>query len=87
MACPLEILFISFKNKFVNVSKQLSGKLMLAKRIDNVHKDKTEEKKLEKKEKEFKIIKEKTKKVEEKLRKGGKLTTEDIIAMQGEKDE
>lgn len=79
-------MFISFKNSFVDVSKQLSSKLHLAKtekqKIEVIKKGKEERKK----EKDNKFIEEKQKKVEEKLKKGGKLTTEDLIAMQDKDD-
>ncbi len=79
-------MFISLKNSFVDVSKQLSVKLHLAKK----EKDKVEENKQDKKKKkeeiESKIVEEKKKKVEEKLKRGEKLTTEDLIVMQGDKD-
>ena len=79
-------MFISFKNSFIDVSKQLSSKLSLFRREKEKIEEniKLNEEKIE--EKKNRVVEEKRKKVEEKLKKGEKLTTEDLIAMQ-DKDE
>lgn len=78
--------FISFKNSFIDVSRQLSAKLSLAKKEKNEVDDKIKTHKEQKVEKQNLLVEEKQKKVEEKLKKGEKLTTDDLIVMQGGKD-
>lgn len=76
-------MFISFKNKFADVSRQLKDKLFLAKTVDTNIKKVVKE---DKKKKVDKYIEEKAEKAEEKLKKGKKLTNEDILAMQGKEE-
>ncbi len=80
-------MFIALKNNFFNVSKQLQQKLSMAKRTKEENRQKTKEEEREKKEVEEKLLEEKTKRVEEKIKRGEKLTTEDLLALQGKKDE
>ena len=80
-------MFISLKNSFLEVSKQLSVKLHLAKKEKEKVVETKQIKRKSKEEIENKIVEEKQKKVEEKLKKGGKLTTEDLIVMQGNKED
>ncbi len=83
--------FIEFKNKFNAKHKEFKN---LSKKLGKgVKKFKKPQKKkfvvdnrAKIKEKEEKIIAQKVEKVEEKLKKKQKLTTEDIIALQGKKD-
>lgn len=83
-------MFISFKKKFVELSTQLRNKLMQAKDISkNSGREKEQRKEFHdfrRRRKEEKIIEEKVRKVEEKIKKGEKLTTEDLITMQGKKE-
>lgn len=68
-------MFISLKNSFFNVSRQLQQKLNLVKKT---HDETINKEKLIK----DKIIEEKTKDVEKKIKKGEKLTTEDLLVLQ-----
>src|SRR3989344_4473086 len=76
-------MFIGFKKKFVEISGQLKNKLMQARKVseETHHKRKEgrEIQEISKKRREDRIIDEKVKKVEEKIKKGEKLTTEDLI--------
>ena len=80
-------MFISFKNSFLEVSKQLGVKLSLIKKEKKDFEDIKKEKKKRKEETELEFVEEKRKKVEEKMKKGEKLTTEDLLVMQTLKHE
>jgi len=70
--------FIDSKNKFSTINSKLKGKLKDAKgmRIESDFKYKKDN---------AKLLEEKTKEVEEKLKKKKKLTTEDLLVFQGSK--
>ena len=74
--------FIEFKRKFSNINSELKAKIMALKdlqvKIDGFKKEKKQQKESEIK----KILEEKTKQVEEKLRLKKKLTTEDLLVFQ-----
>lgn len=78
--------FLRFKNEFNEVSKKLKGRLEevgeVKRKLDVFQKEKEKSKKKKVEE----ILEEKSKSVEEKLKKGEKLTTEDLIRFQGSKD-
>ncbi len=80
-------MFISLKNSFIDVSKQLSSKLNIIRREKQVKEDKIKLVKEKKEEGDKRLLDEKRKQVEEKLKKGVKLTTEDLIVMQAKDDE
>ena len=75
-------MFISLKDSFIDVSKQLGSKLSLIKKEKKEIGDVKKEKEKRKEESELKLVEEKRKKVEEKIKKGEKLTTEDFLVMQ-----
>ena len=83
-------MFISFKKRFVELSTQLKNKLMQARELSKDKGGKRQEFKIgqeiKKKQRDDRIIEEKIKKVEEKIKKGEKLTTEDLLTMQGKKE-
>ena len=68
--------FIDSKNKFSGINKQLKEKLKDAKSINLKETIKVENK-------QAKVLEQKTKEVEEKLKKKKKLTTEDLLVFQG----
>ena len=68
--------FIDSKNKFSGINKQLKEKLKDAKDINLKETIKVENK-------QAKVLEQKTKEVEEKLKKKKKLTTEDLLVFQG----
>jgi uncharacterized coiled-coil DUF342 family protein len=79
--------FVKFKKKFMETNDQLQEKLMDMKKL-NEEINKFRKSKKQKKEKEIKtVLKEKEKIVMEKLAKGKKLTTEDILIIQGAEKE
>ncbi|MAG45261.1 MAG: hypothetical protein CMH63_00620 [Nanoarchaeota archaeon] len=78
--------FLKSKKGFNKVSKNLKNKLgevsKIKKKLDEVNQGKKEKEK----EKQEKDLEEKSQNVEEKLKKGEKLTNEDLIKFQGSKD-
>lgn len=77
--------FIDFKNDFNKINKELK---VSSKKLNVIDKDLNKDKDARKKKKEAivrEIIEKKTKAVEEKIKKGTKLTTEDLIAFQARK--
>tara|TARA_Y100000310_G_C20612754_1_gene778892 strand:+ start:84 stop:965 length:882 start_codon:yes stop_codon:yes gene_type:complete len=86
--------FVKFKNSFQNISEILKNKLIQATKVKHLFDKKQRDRKKSQEEKKTKekaeldaktknIIDKKQKIVEEKLKKGEKLTTEDLLAMQG----
>ncbi len=80
-------MFISFKNKFVDVSKQLSSKIMLIKRENRQYKENKGWQDRKKQNRNEQLLKERKAGVEEKIKKGEKLTTEDLLVLQGDSDD
>ena len=80
-------MFISFKNKFVDVSKQLSSKIMLIKRENRQYKENKGWQDRKKQNRNEQLLKERRAVVEEKIKKGEKLTTEDLLVLQGDSDD
>lgn len=75
--------FLEEKKTYQEVSQKLKDKLDALSKISeelNRHKVEAAE---ERKEKQHKTLKEKQREVEEKMKKGGKLTTDDILVLQG----
>ncbi|MFH1210314.1 MAG: hypothetical protein V1645_00175 [archaeon] len=79
--------FLELKKEFGVVNSQLKQKLVELKEMQSTVSGFKEDRKKDRKSKEDKILKEKVKDVEEKLKKKGKLTTEDLIVFQGNKDD
>ena len=80
-------MFIDFKKKFLEINTQLKEKIIslsgLQISLDSLKKESQIKKKFEQQQ----ILKEKTRKVEEKLKAGKKLTTEDLLVFQNQKEE
>ena len=78
--------FAEFKQKFTEVNNQLKEKLKetssVRENLDRIHTDRKEKKKHE----QESILKSKEEQVNEKIRKGEKLTTEDLLVFQGLKE-
>lgn len=79
--------FIDFKNEYANASHELNNKMDEYHVLRLVFSKDREAKKIEHEEKQKSFLKEKIKLIEEKFRSKKKLTTEDIIAMQGSSTE
>lgn len=78
--------FIDYKKKFDQINQRLKDKLNSASNVKRVEGEKKKKHEFIKQEKEQRIIDEKVKVVEEKLKKTRKLTTEDLIALQGKRE-
>ena len=72
-------MFIGFKNKFVSLNKLLGRKLFEERQIKGKIVKKHEEVKVDKERKEKELLDKKYKEFEEKLKRGKKLTTEDLL--------
>jgi phosphoserine phosphatase len=75
--------FIEAKNKFIEVNDKLKAKLMEMNEIRGQIGEVKEEEKKEQQTDNRKRLSDLQRAVEEKMKKGGKLTTEDLIIMQG----
>ncbi len=75
--------FIEYKNEYSNINYQLNSRSEDLGVLRAVFSQNKEIKKIEKHEKDRKIIAEKTKQVEHKLKTKRKITTEDLIILQG----
>ena len=75
--------FIDHKNEYSNVNNELKNKIEEFQVLKLVFSKDKEAKRIDKEEKDKSFIKDKIKAVEEKLRNKKKLTTEDLIALQG----
>lgn len=75
--------FIDHKNEYSNANHELKNKIDELQVLKLVFSKDKEAQKIQKEEKQNSIIKEKIKVVEEKLKSKKKLTTEDLIALQG----
>ena len=80
-------MFISLKNNFINVSRQLNEKLNILNKTKQDKQAKEKQKEEKKRKKQLKIIEEKTKIAQEKMKRGEKLTTEDLLVLQNLKDQ
>ena len=80
-------MFIIFKNSFIDVSRQLSVKLHLIKKVGDENKEQKEIHEKRKVEQQQETLDKRAQIVEEKLKRGEKLSTEDLIALQGRKEE
>lgn len=78
--------FIEFKNKYLELTQEFKKKQEEAKPFQEQLEKEHETQKAKQQEKELKILREKTEQVEEKIKKKKKLTTEDLLAFQGNKD-
>ena len=78
--------FTYMKKKFVELNQSLRGKLSRLHELSKLLERTKSEKKQKVKKKEEEILKEKTKEVEEKIKKGKKLTTEDLLIFQSKED-
>jgi len=79
--------FLDFKNEFVKINDMLKEKLSEVNKLRGFFDMRRREQKKKKEEQEKKIVEGKIKKVEEKLKKGEKLTTEDLLAYQKKEGE
>lgn len=78
--------FIDYKNKYAEASRELKNRLDETKLLEMVLSKSKEVLKIKQEEKQKQFIKEKSKLVEEKIKAKKKLTTEDLITMQGTSD-
>ena len=79
--------FSELKKKFKEANDFLKRKLAEANDIGRKINEHIEETKIERKEKEWRTIKEKEANIAEKIRRGKKLTTEDLLVFQGRENE
>lgn len=79
--------FIDHKNEYAGISQDLRNRLEEMQVLEKIFGKNRELIKIKQEERERNIIREKTKVIEEKIKNKVKLTTEDIIALQGSIDE
>ena len=78
--------FIDHKNEYAEVNNEFKNRMEELQVFERIFSKTKEAAKLKKEERDMAIIKEKTKIVEEKIKNKKKLTTEDLLAMQGSND-
>jgi len=76
--------FIEYKDEYAKASQDLKSKIEALNLLKQSVSDNRQLQKIKAKEREHRIIEEKTKKVEEKLKNNKRLTTEDLLVFQGQ---
>ena len=77
--------FLSEKDAYIRINQELKDRVAALQKIKESLAKQNVKLKEDQKQEEMKTLKERAKEAEEKVRKKGKLTTEDLLAMQGMK--